>query len=361
MVSSVTSAISLRTKAKLCAEGCSGVAHGLQTFSMYVLSVGIWQHAFRRENCNVIQAATIAEDVSGMPALCLPVQKGGTGFDYRLAMGLPDMWLRLLRTRDEAWSMPELGTSLTNRRYSEGTIAYVESHDQCIVGDQTLAFRLMGADMFTGMSALAPPSAVVERGCALHKMARTVTMALGGDGWLGFMGNEFGHPEWVDFPREGNGWSYQHCRRQWSLVDSPHLRYCQLNAWDMALQALDQQYGFLTASHQMISFAGQNAEQVLVAERGPLVFVFNFSPSSDLESFKIGTPASGRFRVVLDSDEDRFGGCNRIGHGVDHFTHPEGTPGMPETNYHNRAFSMLVAAPARTVAVYAQVPEHTQL
>ena len=71
---------------------------------------------------------------------------------------------------------------------------------------------LFDEEIYSGMSTLNPPSPKVERGVALHKMIRCITMALGGEAWLTFMGNEFGHPEWLDFPREGNGWSYQHCR-----------------------------------------------------------------------------------------------------------------------------------------------------
>ncbi|EIE25420.1 starch branching enzyme [Coccomyxa subellipsoidea C-169] len=303
------------------------------------------------------QAITVAEDVSGMPALGRPVSEGGCGFDYRLGMGIPDQWMRLVKdVRDENWSMTGLVSSLCNRRYTERTVAYVESHDQSLVGDQTLAFRLMGAEMYTGMSALQAETPGVARGMALHKIIRALTLALGGEGWLSFMGNEFGHPDWIDFPRDGNGWSYDYCRRQWSLVDAEHLRYKYLNAWDGALQGLDSQHNFLSSTHQLVSYA-DDAEQVIVAERGPLLFVFNFSPFNSYEGYKVGTPEPGRYKAVLTSDDVEFGGRGRINHDTEHFTHPEGTPGAPETNFNDRAFSMLVASPSRTVAVYALMPE----
>ncbi|CAL5219263.1 g1061 [Coccomyxa viridis] len=303
------------------------------------------------------QAITVAEDVSGMPTLCRPVAEGGVGFDYRLGMGTPDLWVKLVKEqRDENWSMSALVSSLCNRRRSERTVGYVESHDQSLVGDQTLAWRLMGAEMYTGMSTMQPETPVIARGVSLHKIVRTLTMALGGEGWLGFMGNEFGHPEWIDFPREGNGWSHDYCRRQWSLADAEHLRYKYMNAWDEAMQRLDEEYGFLSSEHLMVSYSGDK-EQVIVAERGPLVFVFNFSPYNDYEGYKIGTPEPGRYKAIASSDDKQYGGQGRIDNTIEHFTHPEGTPGMRETNFNDRAFSMKVYAPSRTVGIYARMPE----
>ncbi|CAK0744688.1 1,4-alpha-glucan-branching enzyme, chloroplastic/amyloplastic [Coccomyxa viridis] len=303
------------------------------------------------------QAVTVAEDVSGMPTLCRPVREGGVGFDYRLGMGTPDLWVKLVKEqRDEDWSMSTLVSLLCNRRRSERTVGYVESHDQSLVGDQTLAWRLMGPEMYTGMSALQPENPIIARGTSLHKLVRTLTMALGGEGWLGFMGNEFGHPEWIDFPREGNGWSHEYCRRQWSLVDADHLRYKYMNAWDAAMQRLDQQFGFLSSEHLLVSYAG-NEEQTIVAERGPLLFVFNFSPFNDYEGYKVGTPEQGRYKAIVSSDDKQYGGQGRINNSVEHFTHPEGTPGVRETNFNDRAYSMKVYAPSRTVSIYVRMTE----
>lgn len=305
-------------------------------------------------------AITIAEDVSGMPALCRPVDEGGVGFDYRLGMGLPDYWIELLKhVKDEDWSMSGLVGRLCDRRYTEKTIGYCESHDQALVGDQTVAFRLMGAEMYTGMSALQEPSLVVQRGMALHKMIRTVTMALGGEAYLSFMGNEFGHPEWLDFPREGNDWSYLYCRRQWSLCDTDHLRYKFLNAWDAACLALDERYNYISNSWQWATMI-DDEKQIIVAERGPLVFVFNFSPSEDYEGLKVPVPEPGKYRVVLDSDAFDFGGQGRVGHDVDHFSSPAATEEDPEAQYFTRGQYIYVLSPSRTVVAYKKAEEGGQ-
>ncbi|KAL8523681.1 hypothetical protein ACS0TY_013595 [Phlomoides rotata] len=268
-------------------------------------------------------ATVIAEDVSGMPGLSRPVSEGGIGFDYRLAMAIPDKWIDYVKNKkDGEWSMNEITWSLTNRRYTEKCIAYAESHDQAIVGDKTIAFLLMDKEMYSGMSTLNDASPVVERGIALHKMIHFLTMALGGEGYLNFMGNEFGHPEWIDFPREGNGWSYDKCRRQWDLLETDHLRF-----------------------------------QVIVFERGDLVFVFNFHPENTYEGYKVGCDLPGKYRVALDTDAWEFGGLGRVGHDVDHFTEPEGVPGVPETNFNNRPNSFKVLSPPRTCVVYYRVDE----
>lgn len=321
---------------------------------------------------------TVAEDVSGMPALGRPVAEGGVGFGARLAMGVPDLWARLAResapegagasaaslaARDATvWTPAPILAALTNRRYSEATVAYVECHDQSMVGDAPLAWRLMGEAMYEGMSALQAPSPVIARGLALHKLARLATLALGGDGWLSFMGDEWGHPEWVDFPREGNAWSHVRAKRAWSLVDAPHLRYAQLGAWDAACMALEATHGFLGAAHQVVSFAGNGnaasspASHAIVAERGSLVFVFNLSPTVDLVGFKVGVGMGGTYRVALDSDDRAFGGEGRVGHDVDHFTTPAGgdEEGGGGGGFNGRPHWMQVCAPARTAVAYAR-------
>ncbi|GLI70892.1 hypothetical protein VaNZ11_015916 [Volvox africanus] len=300
------------------------------------------------------QAVTIAEDVSGMPALCRPVSESGVGFDCRLNMSIPDKWIQLLKhTRDEHWRMHDIVTALCNRRYTESSIGYAESHDQALVGDQTVAFRLMGAEMYGGMSALIEPNEVVMRGIALHKMIRLVTMALGGEGWLNFMGNEFGHPEWIDFPRDGNGWSHHYCRRQWSLADTTHLRYKFLQAWDAAMMRLDEHYGFLSSPHQWVTHMDER-EQILVFERGPLVFVFTWNPFGNYEGYRVAVPNPGKWRVALDSDAWDFGGMGRVGHDVDHFSDPE-----PAGTSRDRQHSIRVLAPSRTAIVYFNADTHT--
>lgn len=304
------------------------------------------------------EAIVTAEDVSGMPGLCRPMFEGGVGFDYRLAMAIPDKWIDYVKNKkDEEWSMNEIMGSLTNRRYTEKCIAYAESHDQSIVGDKTLAFLLMDQEMYTGMSCLTETLPVVERGIALHKMIHFITMALGGEGYLNFMGNEFGHPEWIDFPRDGNNWSYDKCRRQWNLVDTDHLRYKYMHAFDRAMNLLDDKFSFLSSTKQFVSSANEE-DKVIVFERGDLVFVFNFHPENTYEGYKVGCDLPGKYRVALDSDALEFGGKGRVGHDADHFTNPEGTPGVPETNFNNRPNSFMVLAPARSCVAYYRVDDY---
>ncbi len=265
-------------------------------------------------------ALIIAEDMSGMPGLCRPVDEGGFGFTHRLAMGLPDYWIKLLKEKkDEEWSVGDMWYTLINRRYGEPNIAYAESHDQALVGDKTIAFRLMDAQMYTNMSSLQPASLITDRGIALHKMIRLVTLAAGGEGWLNFMGNEFGHPEWIDFPREGNGNSYKYCRRQWSLVDNADLRYRHLNAFDAAMVELARKAGLLESRPAQPLNMDEN-NQVMAFERGNLLFVFNWNGTKAIPDYKLPAPAPGRWRVVLDSDAAEFGGYARQDAGVFHFT-----------------------------------------
>ncbi len=264
-------------------------------------------------------AFAIAEDMSGMPGLCRPVDEGGFGFTHRLAMGLPDYWIKLLKEKkDEDWSVGDIWYTLINRRYGEPNIAYAESHDQALVGDKTIAFRLMDAEMYTHMSCELP-SVIIDRGIALHKMIRLATLAAGGEGWLNFMGNEFGHPEWIDFPREGNGNSYKYCRRQWSLVDNELLRYRHLHAFDRAMVELAKRTDLLSAAPaRPLNMDEKN--QVMAFERSGLVFVFNWSGTRAIPDYKLPAPAHGEWRVVLDSDSAAFGGLDRQDDNINHFT-----------------------------------------
>jgi 1,4-alpha-glucan branching enzyme len=151
---------------------------------------------------------------------------------------------------------------LTNRRYTEKSISYAESHDQALVGDKTIAQWLFSEQIYTHMSVLAERTAVIERGLALHKMIRLLTYALGGEGWLNFegkferwgefnrkfcIGNEFGHPEWLDFPRVGNNESYKYARRLFNLPEDKTLRFQYLNAWDKAMNGTEDEYKWLSA------------------------------------------------------------------------------------------------------------------
>ena len=256
-------------------------------------------------------ALVVAEDMSGMPGLCRPHDEGGLGFTHRLGMGIPDHWIKLLKhNRDEDWNLGDLWSVLSNRRHGEATIAYAESHDQALVGDKTLAFWLMDQEMYWHMT-LADPHPVIERGIALHKLIRLVTLAFGGEGWLNFMGNEFGHPEWLDFPREGNGWSYQHCRRQWSLVDNPELKYQWLGAFDRALVEMARKHRLLEAPPARLLYLDMD-QRILCAERADLVFVINFSVGNSLFGYPVQVGGGPARQVVLDSDAKEFGGHGRV-------------------------------------------------
>lgn len=256
-------------------------------------------------------ALLIAEDMSGMPGLCKPIADGGVGFTHRLAMGIPDYWIKLLKhTRDEDWDLDEMWGTLTNRRYGEANISYAESHDQALVGDKTLAFRLMDQEMYWHMDEK-DDHPVIERGIALHKMIRLITFALGGEGWLTFMGNEFGHPEWLDFPREGNDWSYHYCRRQWSLADNPELKYKFLAAFDKGMIAMAHENRLPNQPPaEILNIDITN--KVICARRGPCIFVFNWSHGNSIADYKFKVPGGGNFKLVLDTDTPEFGGHNRL-------------------------------------------------
>ena len=248
-------------------------------------------------------ALTIAEDMSGYPGL---VGSGDIGFDYRLSMGVPDLWIKMLKEKkDEDWNLDSLFHELTTKRPEEKVISYAESHDQALVGDKTLIFRLIDKDMYDHMS-LNDTNLNVERGIALHKIIRLLTASLHGGGYLNFMGNEFGHPEWIDFPREGNDWSYAFARRQWSLVDSKELKYQWLGAFDIAMldvvRHLSSPAGYVTI---------RDNKRTISFERNGFVFAFNLSPTVSYEDFAVPAPA-GSYRVVVATDAPQFGGQNRI-------------------------------------------------
>lgn len=290
------------------------------------------------------ETITIAEDVSGMVGLARPTDEGGLGFDYRLAMGLPDYWIKVLRDkRDEDWHMGEIYHCMLNRRAGEKHVAYAECHDQSLVGDKTLSFRLMDADMYFHMGKGAPHP-VIERGIALHKMIRLVTFSLGGEAYLNFIGNEFGHPEWVDFPREGNHWSFKYARRQWRLVDDPLLRYRDLAEFDRAMLALDDRFGLLSAPLTELVCADED-RKILIARRGPLVLCFNFHPTASFPDYRIGVPEAADWRIVLNTDDLFFGGHAIVQTGQ---IYP-----LQRCECHGRAQSIQIYLPSRTAQVLA--------
>jgi 1,4-alpha-glucan branching enzyme len=245
-----------------------------------------------------------------MPGLAAPEEEGGCGFDYRLAMGVADCWFKLVNdVPDEDWNMGYLWAELTNRRADERTIGYVECHDQALVGGKTLIFSLVGAEMYGAMHDGAE-SLAVERGMAIHKMARLATLGTAGHGYLNFFGNEFGHPEWIDFPREGNDWSYHYARRQWSLRDDPILRYRFLADFDRAVMRLPGMTEALAKTPPMFLLL-DGGSKILAFGRGDLFFFFNFHPSVSVTDFTVETVPGGYVHAI-DTDEGQFGGQDRI-------------------------------------------------
>ena len=291
-------------------------------------------------------ALSIAEDMSGMPGMCLPIEKGGIGFDYRLSMGEPDYWIKLLKdTRDEDWQMHALWHEMTTRRPQEKVIGYCESHDQALVGDKTILFRMADAEMYTGM-AKDYHSITMDRAIELHKIIRLFTMSLGGNGYLNFMGNEFGHPEWIDFPREGNGWSYKYCRRQWSLVDNPDLKYEWLNEFDRAMITMAREHHLLDDPYAVSLWIDQD-RKIITYSRGGLLFVVNFHNSYSEPAFFLHahTTGEGRYKVILSSDEFRFGGNGTIAHDY-----------VYQTEYHEgQGLGFNVYSPCRTAMVLKKI------
>ena len=293
------------------------------------------------------QSVTIAEDVSGMPGIARPVAEGGLGFDFRLAMGVPDFWTEIVtKTPDELWPLPKIWHELTDRRPGEARVGYVESHDQSLVGDKTLAFRLMDSAMYSGMSKDSQ-NVLVDRGIALLKLIKLLTFSLAGEAWLNFLGNEFGHPEWVDFPRDGNGQSYAHARRQWSLADNPALRYHDLNTFERALMALDADFGLLN-DRLTEQLALHEDTRQMVYRRGLLVFAVNLHPTESYPALRVPVPdAASAYRVVLDTDAQRFGGWGRAA--------PDTVYPVQPVPMYSRAQSLQIYLPSRSAQVLAPV------
>mmetsp|Transcript_6309 Transcript_6309/g.10704 ORF Transcript_6309/g.10704 Transcript_6309/m.10704 type:complete len:458 (-) Transcript_6309:108-1481(-) len=278
-------------------------------------------------------AITIAEDVSGMPTLCRTLKDGGLGFDYRLSMFMPDMWIKNLNdTPDEEWNMGHISHSMTNRRWKEKVVGYAESHDQAIVGDKTISMQLFDSDIYSCMSRHEQMNLRVSRGMALHKMIRLISQSLGGEAYLTFMGNEFGHPEWIDFPREGNGFSYHYCRRQWNLLYDKNLRFGQLADFEKEMNRIETQFKSQIKPHQFVTLSHED-DKLIVYEKGDLIYIFNFHPNKSYESYPVGTFWKSDHFVLLESDEERFGGHQRLNnaHGKWYETLEQQTHKRPHT------------------------------
>jgi len=263
-----------------------------------------------------------------MSGMARPLAEGGFGFDYRLGMAAPDMWIKLLKEfSDDQWNMGSISHTLANRPHKEKTIAYCESHDQALVGDKTIAFWLMDKEMYTHMSTESPSSLVIDRGLALHKMVRLLTFGLGGEAYLTFMGNEFGHPEWIDFPRAGNGNSYHHCRRRFDLPRDDILKYKFLEAFDKDMLVLEHRFKFMNCGDNGYITLKHEADKVIAFERGNMLWVFNFHPTQSLANYWIGVEWTGSYSYVICSDDERFGGFRRVDTARRVQAYPEGYQG----------------------------------
>jgi len=289
---------------------------------------------------------SIAEEVSGMPGLASPLEDGGYGFDYRMAMGVPDYWIKLIKEMpDDDWDMGQIFFELTSKRLDEKVVSYAESHDQALVGDKTIIFRLIDKEMYFSMRK-DQPNMIVDRGMALHKMIRLATVTCAGGAYLNFMGNEFGHPEWIDFPRQGNNWSFKNARRLWSLADNPELRYHWLADFDKEMMQWVRDTSLLNIPEVYWRFDNK-ADNILSYQRGDYLMVFNFNPTQSFTDYGIPLEPS-KFRVLFNTDESRFGGQNRIDKSMIYYTRPSG--GLTSQHYLN------LYLPARTAMVLKKEP-----
>ncbi len=291
-------------------------------------------------------ALTICEEMSGMPGMCIPIRNGGIGFDYRLSMGVPDFWIKLLKEySDDQWDMFKMWYELTTRRPQEKNIGYCESHDQALVGDKTLIFRMADAEMYTGMNK-SFHSIAIDRAIALHKMIRFITLTLASDGYLNFMGNEFGHPEWIDFPREGNNWSYKYARRQWSLVQNGMLKYEWLANFDRAMLKFSRKYRVLSKTNTVNLWIDQPGK-IIAFSKGDLVYVFNFHPTYSPTNFflPVHSVGEGSYKVIFSTDDIDFGGMDRTS--KDYVYNTQFTEG--------RGLGFEIYIPCRTAIVFRKV------
>jgi 1,4-alpha-glucan branching enzyme len=288
---------------------------------------------------------SIAEDMSGMPGVAVPVDSGGMGFDYRMAMGVPDYWIKIIKEKsDDDWSVGDIFYSLTSKRLDEKVVSYAESHDQALVGDKTIIFRLIDKEMYFSMRK-DQPNLLVDRGIALHKMIRLITATTAGGAYLNFMGNEFGHPEWIDFPREGNGWSYRYCRRLWNISEDPELKFHWLYDFDKEMVHFIKEHKLL--SIPSVDLVLENKpDQVLAYHRGLFLCVCNFNPTRSFTDYGIAL-GPGKYKVVLNTDSGRFGGNDNVDEDLPYYTIPSGN--ITSQHY------LRLYLPARTALVLKKV------
>ncbi len=291
-------------------------------------------------------AITIAEDMSGYPGLSESIKNGGVGFDYRLSMGVPDFWIKMIKEHsDENWNVGQIFHELSQHRAGEKVVSYCESHDQALVGDKTIIFRLVDKEMYDKMD-LKSESLIIDRGIALHKMIRLATLTTSYGGYLNFMGNEFGHPEWIDFPREGNGWSYKYARRQWSLVDHQDLKFKYLAAFDEAMIKVAKNK-LLANNESCYGVAINEGDQIMCFKRGNYLMIFNFSPTNSYPDYGIFIDP-GKYRMVLNTDSKEFGGFGLLDESYIYY--PERMP------YNKDQYQLKIYIPARCAIVLERIP-----
>ena len=291
-------------------------------------------------------AITIAEEMSGMPGLGSTIKDGGFGFDYRLAMGTPDYWIKLIKEiPDEQWNVSQIYNELTNHRSEEKSISYTESHDQALVGDKTIIFRLTDKEMYFHMNK-DDQNLIINRGIALHKIIRLITIATSGGGYLNFMGNEFGHPEWIDFPREGNNWSYKYARRQWSLMFNRSLKYHYLSDFDRDMVTIINEENCYSEPfpNKIVSHEG---DQVLAFKRANLLFIFNFNPSVSFTDYGIPVDPA-KYRIILNTDDKKFGGQGLVDQTLMYY------PVNPGKQISQEQYFLKLYLPSRTALVFKQ-------
>ncbi len=300
-------------------------------------------------------AITIAEDVSGFPGLANSIENGGNGFDYRLAMGIPDFWIKTLKEKkDEDWHVEGILWELTNRRNDEKTISYAESHDQALVGDQTIIFRLLQILIYDSMR-LDQQNFLIDRGLAIHRLIKLITISTAGDGYLNFMGNEFGHPEWIDFPREGNNWSYHHARRQWSLRDNSDLQFYRIAAFDKAMLDLMKHYNIMKGYNYVEKVYSHIDDEVLCYKRKGLYFLFNFNPAKSFADYRINGVEPGKYKLVFNTEDYDFGGLGRIAHDQEFLTSNEAMKDDKGNEYIETYFKVYL--PTRSAMVLEKLKE----
>ncbi len=291
------------------------------------------------------QSISIAEDMSGMPGLAVPVKSGGIGFDYRMAMGVPDYWIKIIKEKsDDEWDVGDIFHNLTSKRMDEKVVSYAESHDQALVGDKTILFRLIDKEMYYSMRK-DQPNLVVDRGIALHKMIRLITATTAGGSYLNFMGNEFGHPEWIDFPRSGNGWSFKHCRRLWSLSENTELKYHWLYDFDKDMIGLIREHKILTIPSVDLVL-NNKPDKVLAYHRGLFLFIYNFNPVQSFTDY--GIPLGpGKYKIILSTDAGQYGGYDRVEDEFSYYTLP--SSGITSQHY------LRLYIPSRTAFVLKKI------